>query len=353
MKISFIYNKRLSIYPPDYLDRGLGGTEQTLLLLAEALAKRGHKVSVYASCYKTGKYGGVRWKNLWELNEKDNSQVYIAVRFIDGLTDYMLNSSALKILWCHDDNLPSVSNLIKNNQLNYIFSVSRFQKKLLVRAGINKEIIYVTKNVFDPVLYTPTTKKKKQFIYCSSPDRGLYYLLKMWPKIKKIYPDFKLKITGSFELWGLNKQENFNMTRKLYDMADKLKDVELLGKVKKHELVKLQAESYAMLYPTDFSEMFCISILECQSVGTPSVISQLAAIPERVDKDLGIMVKGKPAQGSYQKEFVKAVKMLKNKHLWQSLSQNCILTSKNYLPELVAKEWENFFKKMEDKQWKH
>lgn len=353
MRISFIYNKRLSIYPLDYLDRGMGGTEQTLLLISQALAKKGHKVTVYASCYKTGIYNGVRWKNLWELNTDDSSQVYIAVRFVDGLTDYKLNSSALKILWCHDDNLPPVAKLVKDSQLHYIFSVSNFQRKLLAKSGISQEIIYVTKNVFDPTLYALKTKKKKQLIYCSSPDRGLYYLLKMWPRIKQSFPDYKLKVTGSFELWGLNKQENFTMTRKLYDMTAKLKDVEILGKVKKQELVRLQAESYAMLYPTDFPEMFCISILECQSVGTPTVTSRLAAIPERIEAGAGILIKGNPAEDSYQKEFIKAVQTLKDKKLWNSLSQRCILASQSYLPELVAEKWETFFEKVESKQWKH
>lgn len=347
MRISFIYNKRFSIYPLDYLDRGLGGTEQTLLLLTEALVKIGHKVTVYASCYKTGKYKGVTWKNLWELNEKSHADVYIAVRFIDSFTDYKLNKNSLKILWCHDDYLPSITELLKSNQLHYVFAVSNFQRDLLIRLGISKELIYVTKNVFDANLYSPLgVKKKKQFIYCSSPDRGLCYLLEMWPKIKKLYPDFKLKITGSFELWGMNKQENFTMTRKFRDKAYKLGDVELLGKVKKQELVKLQAESYAMLYPTDFYEMFCISALECQSVGTPVITSCLAALTERINTDLGILVEGNPWDGNYQKEFINAVKLLKDKRKWSKFSSNSVKISRDYLPELVAKEWESFFKEV-------
>lgn len=349
MRIVFIYNKRLSIYPPDYLDRGLGGTEQTLLLLTEALVKIGHKVTVYASCYRTGKYRGVVWKNLWELNEKSKVDVYVAVRFVDSFTDYKLSKNALKILWCHDDYLPQIDELLKNKQLHYIFAVSNFQRDLLIQQGINKELIYVTKNVFDDNLYLRKSRKKKQFIYCSSPDRGLGYLLEMWPKIKKFYPDFKLKITGSFELWGLNKQENFTMTRELQDKANKLGGIELLGKVKKQELMRLQAQSYAMLYPTNFYEMFCISALECQSVGTPVITSNLAALAERINTDSGILVEGNPWEQKYQKKFINAVKVLKDKKLWSKYSNNSIKVSRNYLPELVAKEWENFFKEVKKK----
>jgi hypothetical protein len=39
--------------PDDYLGSGLGGTESSLVLLTEGLARRGHAVHVYTHCRRS------------------------------------------------------------------------------------------------------------------------------------------------------------------------------------------------------------------------------------------------------------------------------------------------------------
>ena len=200
LSIAFIYPKRYSFYPPDYTERGLGGTESTLVLLAKALAKRGHNVEVYNCCFKDGIYDGVSWKSLWKLDQDKKFDVVISLRLLETFKDYKFNSP-IKAVWIHDEALQGASQLDKDGDVNMWISVSDTQKGFIEKKEtIRPENWFVTRNAFDEDIYTDELRKikkiKNQAIYCSAPDRGLKYLLDIWPEIKERVTDAKLMVTG-------------------------------------------------------------------------------------------------------------------------------------------------------------
>jgi glycosyltransferase involved in cell wall biosynthesis len=69
--------------------------------------------------------------------------------------------------------------------------------------GIISDKMFLTANGQDFELYkdVDTIKKKNQAVYSSSPDRGLYQLLKMVPQIRKEIPDFELIVAYGFYNW--------------------------------------------------------------------------------------------------------------------------------------------------------
>ena len=85
--IQFYYPKRLSFCPLDYETPGLGGSEASLVLVAKALAERGHKVEVYNACWQPNIYNGVAWKGAWEIDNAPNPDVFVAVRFKSAIID--------------------------------------------------------------------------------------------------------------------------------------------------------------------------------------------------------------------------------------------------------------------------
>ena len=351
LKIAFIYSKRFSFYPPDYLGRGLGGTESTLILLARALAKLGHYVEVYNCCFKDGVYDGVSWKSLWSIDQNKKIDVAISLRLLETFKEYKFNSP-IRAVWIHDEALQGASQLDKNGDVNMWISVSNTQKEFIGRKEvIRPENWFVTRNAFDEEIYTDTLRKikkvKNQVIYCSAPDRGLKSLFEMWPQIKERISDAKLMVTGSFALWGVSDEENNRIFKGIYDKAFKLKDVTVFQRLSKYELAKLQAESEVMLYPTDFNEMFCISALECFAVSTPIISSRKAAMIERVkDGENGFLIDLSYKSPAYKKEFIdKACYFLENQSIKDIFSQNALKVSNKMNFEQLAREWEYEFLK--------
>ncbi|MFH1455277.1 MAG: glycosyltransferase family 4 protein [bacterium] len=351
LNIAFVYSKRYSFYPPDYFGRGLGGTECMLVLLARALARLGHNVEVYNCCFKDGIYDGVKWKSLWTIDQNKKFDVVISLRLLETFKNYTFNST-IRAVWIHDEELQGATELDKNGLVNMWISVSSTQKEFIER----KEVIqpknwFVTRNAFDEEIYTNTLRKikkiKNQVIYCSSPDRGLRYLLDIWPEIKERIPDAKLIVTGSYALWGTSDEENNRIFREIYNKASNLKDVKVFQRLSKRELAKLQAESEIMLYPTAFNEMFCISALECFVVGTPIISSKRAAMIERVqDEENGFLIDSLYGSSDYKKEFIdKSCYFFENQNVKDDFSKNASSISDQMNFEKLAKEWESEFLK--------
>ncbi len=353
LSIAFVYPKRYSFYPPDYLGRGLGGAESTLILLSKALAKLGHNVEVYNCCFKDGIYDAVLWKSLWTLNPNKKFDVVISLRLLETFREHKFDS-VIRAVWIHDEALQGASQLDKNGDVNMWISVSDTQKKIIEKKEvIRPENWFITRNAFDEDIYTDTLKRTEkinnQAIYCSAPDRGLDCLLDMWLEIKERVLDARLMVAGSFALWGVSDEENNRIFKEIYDKVSKLKDVTVFQRLSKRELAKLQAESEVMLYPTDFNEMFCISALECLAVGTPIISSKKAAMVERVkDGGNGFLIDLRYKSPAYRKEFIdKACYFFENQNIKGAFSKNALDCSTNMNFEQLAKEWEaEFLKKL-------
>lgn len=351
ISVAFVSPKRYSFYPLDYTQRGLGGSESALVLLSRALAKRGHSVEVYNCCYKPGKYDGVLWKPLWMFNPKKQRDVVISLRLLETFKQDI--SALVRAVWIHDDSLNGATEMDISEKVNLWIAVSKTEKSFIEKEEvINERHWFVSNNAFDEDIYNKHLQKISkipgQLIYCSAPDRGLKYLLRYWEEIKQKVPHASLLITGSFALWGNADEENQRFFSDLYKKINKLKDVRLLGRISKNELALHQAQSEIMAYPTTFDEMYCISALECLSVGTPVISTARAGMNERIsDGKTGFLIKGHPKEAEYKKTFIDAVaRVLNDTTLRADLSKNSIdLTStENYAN--LALRWELKFNKI-------
>lgn len=351
LKIAFIYAKRFSFYPPDYEGKGIGGTESYLVLLTRALAHRGHSVTVFNCCFKPGIYDGVLWKQLWELDPQEEFDIVISLRLLEVFRDNVFKAPIRAVL-IQDEALEGASEFDEKGIVNMWISVSETQKSFIERGEkIDEKNWFITRNAYDENIYTDelrlTKKIKNQTIYCSAPDRGLKFLLEMWPAIKKEVPNATLMTTGSYALWGTSDEENKRIFGDIYSSKEHLNGVSFLQRISKKDLAKIQAESELMLYPTDFNEMFCISALECLATGTPIITSKRAALIERVeDGRNGFLIEGKPGTDNFKNEFVnKAVSCLKSEKLKREFSQSAIASVSGFDFKSLAESWEAEFLK--------
>lgn len=123
--------------------------------------------------------------------------------------------------------------------------------------------------------------------YFSSYDRGLNYLLDMWPDIRQAVPDATLSV-----YYGWNSYDNmhshspeqmkwkYQMIRKIHDL--KSQGVAEFGRVNHQELAKAMRELEVWAYPTGFPEINCITAIKCGASGMIPITTGYAALQETV-----------------------------------------------------------------------
>lgn len=129
------------------------------------------------------------------------------------------------------------------------------------------------------------TRKKNHFIYASSPDRGLKFLLQEWWRIRERIPDAELRvaygfnnmevIAKAFKDWRANYQK---------DLESLLKQdgVTWLGRLPQDELYEEWLSANLWLYPSDWPETSCVTCMDAQACGAVPVTTNYWALEPNV-----------------------------------------------------------------------
>jgi len=102
-------------------------------------------------------------------------------------------------------------------------------------------------------------RNPKKLIYSSSPDRGLIYLLKMWPEIIKAVPDALLDVYYGFDVFDAIHKGNPGRMKWKSMIIDMMKQpgITYHGRVGHKELEQAMMGAGILSYPTDFTEISC------------------------------------------------------------------------------------------------
>jgi len=340
-------------WTPDSMKTGLGGSEEAVVHMGEQLTKFGYKVTVYANpMEKEGLYNGVEYKQWYDMNPKDVFNILILWRSI-GFVDVSPKAKFI-MLWMHD--IPNNPDFTEERvgRLNKIAVLSEYHKSLLrmqldngTFIPIPENKIFLTANGID--LIPPINKWKgdtKKMIYCSSPDRGLVYLLRNWPIIKEKVPDATLDIYYGFDIFDrifANNPGRQEWKHKVLAMT-KQSGITYHGRVGHKELQDAFGKSGAWAYPTDFGEISCINAMKAQALGAIPVVTNFAALQETVRNGMKVDVDITTEEG--QKEYVTAlVKMLKHpKHQQEIRASMMPWAREKFQWEDIAKDWDDLFK---------
>jgi len=182
--------------------------------------------------------------------------------------------------------------------------------------------------------------RNKKLFYGSSYDRGLIHLLNMWPDIIERYPDATLSICYGWDLFL--KGYSTNPERMAWkDKVDKLMEQNGIthhGRVGKDKLKEIRKECGIWVYPTHFTEINCITALECQDDGLVPVVINLAALEETVGS--GSKIEGDIYDPMTKERFKEELfKYMDDEKLWQKESESAKNFAKGYDWSLIAKEW--------------
>jgi glycosyltransferase involved in cell wall biosynthesis len=171
-------------------------------------------------------------------------------------------------------------------------------------------------------------------LYCSVPDRGLYYLKDLFPAIRKRVPGATLVITSDFTLWGRASAKAAFMR-----FFEHQPGTEYLGHVSRTKLVAEQHRARVLAYPCTFEEGFCIAAAECMAAGAVPVTTNAFALTTTVG-DAGILIEGRPRSWFYRRRFVSAATtLLTDGREWRQRSAACRRRAETYGSAAIAERF--------------
>lgn len=286
-------------FPDLYSDRsGLTGSELSCFTYASYLAKRGHNVSILTTVglNRIEHWDGVRIIPMDKLDD---------IGVCGGAWDIVYSWNELDTLrFATHPNTLKVVNLQINDvdhgspgfddYINLYTSPSHsHREKMSVRTPSPSKWVVVP-NGCDSKSYIPN-KVDGRVIYASSPDRGLHWLLQIWPKIEKVVPNAHLRIFYEINKWmaGLVDAPPINRdivvlshrARYVREALKRLKNhrIEVIGSVSRSEIKKEFEQASILAYPTDtinYTEGFSVTLMEACASGTIPVTTSVDALGE-------------------------------------------------------------------------
>jgi glycosyltransferase involved in cell wall biosynthesis len=134
-----------------------------------------------------------------------------------------------------------------------------------------------------------------RLMYASSPDRGMEYLLEMFPRIREMVPDAELHIYYGFDNiekvvqhLGQNSRVG-HRTQRLRDLLEQ-PGVHYHGRTGQPELLREWFKAGLWVHPSNFTETSCITCMDAQACGAIPITGPVWAIAENVQH--GIFIDG-------------------------------------------------------------
>ena len=298
-------------------ERPLGGTESSVIHLAEALARRGHQVTALTRTADRTEHAGVEWAPLSSAPELAGVDLHIATQHprLFGLIRRP-RRLAVWLIW-------PVNNLRHYKRVPVMWRyrpvpvfASRWQAETYswLLPPIRDEIV-IPLAVEDawrgsgPRAEPPPPRA----VYGSMPGRGLPWLLPLWQhRVLPQVPGAELHVLGVKEFGG-----DYGGGLPHLPWLDGLSEaarasVQVYPTLPRDEQRAVLRDSRVMLYRGHRSEAFCLSVAEAQALGVPAVVGRIAVLPERVrDGETGF-IRDDPDGFSEA-----AVRLLRDDALWR------------------------------------
>lgn len=292
------------------VEKGMAGSETWAAELSAELSKAGFRVTLFGNprTEKTDEFG-VRYMDFRKMEE------YLKYRYI-SLAILSRTCEPPKHLKMRTDNLyVMVHDIWLNQDKNYDtmkWAINGFgvlsewhDQFFRQHHGVEEEKTFLTFNGIRHENYKNliSSKKKNKTVYSSSPDRGLEVLLDILPRIREQVPDFEVDVAYGFHNWqSMAEQRGDQESLKRIELIkEKMKQpgVNYLGRISKKELADRQKEAKVWLYPTWFSETFCISCLENGMAGNAAITTPYAGMLTTMG-DNAIYIKGPDSEPVYR-----------------------------------------------------
>lgn len=316
--------------------KSLGGSETAAYYMARELAKHGHRVTMFTNSQATGIFEGVRYE--WAGNLSEHNQLGDRFSFYAENTPHDVliiqrhykafqrrYASKVNLWWCHDLALKRFEGEVHAAMVNIdaVLTVSEFHKRQVVDTwGLNPDVVRPIQNGVDLSLYdgdylkrcavtrghtiecatavTAAPGHQIKLLYSSRPERGLENHVKPGGIMERLW-----QIDQRYHLYVCAYDNVTPQMREYYDYLyqriEELPNCTNLGALTKQQLADVMRQCDALVYPTKFEEVSCITAMEAMAAGLPFISSAHAALPETCQdsgSDLLPLLNGEPNEPS-------------------------------------------------------
>ena len=334
MKIIICAANTTKLSKDSLTSRPIGGADQALLRMIKGLGKH-YEVFAYMNIEKETTENLVTYRPYHEILNEREADLLIVYRNNMELQDMKVKK---KVFYSQDDvDAPCISSATAGyfESFDKVIVLSKYHKDRFKDIfEIPEDKFIIIGNAADKQHEIPFTRTQ-DFIYCSTPFRGLHILGIIWKDILKLYPNARLHVFSSMAIYdGQAMEVHFE---ELYRRLQTLDGVIYYGSKPQAEVLACMKICKLMLYPNVFPETYCNAIMEARACKTPFITSAKGALEETGGK-AGVYVKGDPYDPEYRQRFVAAfVEVMENKQLYDDLTASCypIRTWENWLVEIV------------------
>ena len=340
--------------------QSLGGSETAGYYMGRALAKLGHRVTVFCNTPERVHCTDVDYLPIGMFRSYVENVVHdvCIVQRIGELFSTQ-NSARFSALWCHDLAMGRQEGTVKGTAWNYdkVFVLSEFMRKQYQEVyTLPDELLYQTRNGVDLGLVASVRAQTQEkvnrnplaLVYSARPERGLDVLLReIMPRILEREPQARLFLSA----YENNVAELAGFYAQCAALAAKLGDrVVNLGALTKAQLYEVYHCSGLYLYPTpsyfapDFDEISCITAAEVQACGLPIVASARGALVETIAPGAGAIVTEPIHTPEYYSAFTEAaLQLMQNPHEWRQASAAGLQRAQGLSWDGVAEQWTALF----------
>ena len=335
--------------------QSLGGSETAAIYMAEALSKLGHRVEVFCNTDKPGRYGNVLYHTAdeWAIYAQTCPHDVSIVQRHPGSFCSMFKSK-LNVAWSHDLASSRDADNIRSTvwNIDLVMVLSKFMKDQYLKVlDLPEELFWQTRNGIDLDSFPSaglSERDRKLLLYSARPERGLDVLLKdIAPRLFEADPELKIGILG----YQNDVEHLQGLYSELAEISRTFGDrVKWLGHLPKRKLYDLYAHAGVYVYPTPspispkFSEISCISAMECMAAGLPIVTSRRGALPETIGDEAGLLIGGDPWTEDYRDKFCDAVlRYVQDDNAWNAASDAGLSRAAGFGWDGIAEEWSKKF----------
>jgi glycosyltransferase involved in cell wall biosynthesis len=309
----------------------MGGTESAVVLLAEALARRGHDVSVFNDIAAPRREYGVSWWPLSEASGRAHNEIGIAVSNPKVFSSLQFRH---RIFWLHNP-LRSFAHVRRGTvwpllkaRPHYVLlgryhaaNVPRWlpsRGRTIIHHGVEESFFRKA-----PAASAPSPRA----IFTSQPYRGLDWLLDIWGDIRRQVPG------AVFDVFAPKAHQAAQNANRAGSAG-----VRFSGRVSRPDLARELAAARVQFIPGHRDETYCLAAAEATAAGVPIVTLGTGSLSERVrDGETGFIARGKD-------EFAaRAAALLSDDVLWLRMHRACLAEAALTTWDARAEEWERLF----------
>lgn len=258
----------------------LGGIENTNVLLARELGRRGHKVVLATPTDRVVEEPGLTNVPIDSFRTGASQTFDVAISSNDARI-FRLNPARSKVLWLH--NPMYLDKAVRKGQLtaylqtrphvvfpsHYLGRVTSglfpFASRTTIPHGIDPQFL-------EPGRET-TTEREPVVVWASQPQRGLDMTLSTW--VRLIHPKSP---RAEFHVYGCDASHSRHDPAAL-----KAANVHFRGRVARRALTSAYDRALAMIYPGAHDETFCLAVVEANARGLPLITLGRGCLSERVN----------------------------------------------------------------------